>query len=385
MLTSNMRLLAALFLALHGTAHLVGFRAGFWTSAQAARSSLLGGVVGVGQFGLKMFGVMWLAIALSYWVAAGLLLARSASFLQVAVATTLASAGLCVVFWPEARIGFFLDVAVLAALLATSQSGGAHLAKAFERGLNRAGLSRGVALSPVVDAGTIASLPPPVRRYLRFMGVEGRPRDWSVRVRFGGARFRRGSDWLPCEAVQYDTRLSIARVFYMQLSLKGVLPVTVRDTYLRGRGRMLAKAFDLFRVVDATGSELDIGELVTYLNDAILMAPSLLLGPETTWREVDADSFDVTLRDGALAVTARVSLDERGAPRDFSTTDRFLYTPGAPPLRAEWHTPVDGWQEANGRMLPTRARAVWQLPGGAFPYADFEFAPDQIAFNVPPA
>lgn len=32
-------------------------------------------------------------------------------------------------------------------------------------------------------------------------------------------------------------------------------------------------------------------------------------------------------------------------------------------------------------MLPTRARAVWQLPAGAFPYADFSFDPARIRFG----
>ena len=34
------------------------------------------------------------------------------------------------------------------------------------------------------------------------------------------------------------------------------------------------RLFDVLPLVDATGSELDTGELVTYLNDAILLAPS---------------------------------------------------------------------------------------------------------------
>jgi hypothetical protein len=236
----------------------------------------------------------------------------------------------------------------------------------------------------VVDDAALAPLPPPVQRYLRFMGVVGRPRAWSLRARFV-ARFRRApGPWLACEALQYDTRLRISRLFYMQLNLHGVLPVTVRDTYLQGRGVMSAKAFDWFRVAEGTGNELDLGELVTYLNDAILMAPSLLLGPETTWRAVDADSFDVSLNDGGLSVTARVWLDESGAPRDFSTTDRFFDAPDGKRIRTEWRTPISGWQDAGGRKLPRRAQAVWMLPGGPFPYADFSIDPAQIAHDVPP-
>jgi len=72
------------------------------------------------------------------------------------------------------------------------------------------------------------------------------------------------------------------------------------------------------------GEEFDIGELTTYLNDALFIAPSFLLRPEVTWAEIDAVTFDVTLRDAGRSVTGRVFLDEQGAPVDFATTDRFV-------------------------------------------------------------
>src|SRR5664279_2405065 len=95
----------------------------------------------------------------------------------------------------------------------------------------------------------------------------------------------------------------------MRIRFAGVVPMFGRDTYLDGQGRMIGKLFDRFTVVDGQGEEFDIGELSTYLNDAIMLAPSMLLGPNTTWTDVDANSFDVTLADGGRTVTGRVFLD----------------------------------------------------------------------------
>ncbi|HET6150805.1 MAG TPA: DUF6544 family protein, partial [Polyangia bacterium] len=70
-----------------------------------------------------------------------------------------------------------------------------------------------------------------------------------------------------------------------------------------------------------------------------------------------------------------------------STTDRFLedpYDPGHHLVRARWSTPIDGWQEVNGRRLPTSGRAVWHLPQGDFTYVEMAFSPQGVAFNVPP-
>ena len=40
-----------------------------------------------------------------------------------------------------------------------------------------------------------------------------------------------------------------------------------------------------------------MSELVTYLNDAVLLAPSMLLALPVTWTAVNDSSFDLTLSD----------------------------------------------------------------------------------------
>ncbi len=238
--------------------------------------------------------------------------------------------------------------------------------------------------NPVITDADIVSLPATVQRYLRYMGVVGRPRDWSLRMSFAG-RFRLKLDgpWAPILTWQYNTRLDLARIFHMRLRAGRVVPVLGRDTYMRGHGRMLGKVLDLVTVMDASGPEFDVGELVTYLNDAILFAPSMLLGPGTVWSEVDEGSFDVSLTDHGRTVMARVFVDSVGVPFDFSTTDRFMWKSDGPPERVRWTTPVE-FGIVSGRPVATHGQAVWQLPEGPHSYADFTLRPESLAFNVPP-
>ncbi|HMK73963.1 MAG TPA: DUF6544 family protein [Myxococcaceae bacterium] len=257
----------------------------------------------------------------------------------------------------------------------------------FSRELRAAGLPSGPGpVSPVAESD-VATLPRAVQRYLRFMGVVGRPRDWSFRAGWKG-RFRLapGKRWMALEAWQYDTRLELARLFYMRLRFFGLLPVLGRDTYRDGRGRMLVRPLDLFTVQDGSGPEFDSGELVTYLNDCILVAPALLLGPEARWIAVDDESFDVALSDRFHTVRARVLVDEHGAPRDFTTTDRFSQDPRDTKrfVRTRWSTPVAGWQMVGGRPLATSGKAVWHVPAGDFAYAEMSFIDGSVAFNVAP-
>ncbi|MGE5708363.1 MAG: DUF6544 family protein [Bacteroidota bacterium] len=268
----------------------------------------------------------------------------------------------------------------LAALIASLALGGCGTVHGvFASELASAGLAQGPDTEALVTEADLAPLPQTVQRYFRAMGAVDKPKIWSFEVSFKG-RFRPGQDkgWMDCEPWQYNTRIDLARLFYMKLTMFG-MPFVGRDTYVKGEGRMLVKMFDLFPVEDSKGPEMNIGELVTYLNDGIFIAPSILLTPQTTWKEVDATSFDVSLTDRGTTVSARVFLNDQGIPTNFSTTDRFLNK-----VRTEWTTPMDSMLEVDGRKVFGRGKAIWKTKGGDYTYAEFGLRQETLRFNVPP-
>ena len=241
----------------------------------------------------------------------------------------------------------------------------------------------------VVGESELAAYAATIRRYFHFMGVVGRPRIWSFGCQWTG-RFRRSAmdPFRRCEAWQYNSSVDVARVFRLNIHYAPLISLIAHDTYVRGHGRMTGKLLDRFPVVDATGPELDTGELVTWLNDAILIAPSMLLTRHTRFVAVDDRTFDVALTDRGRTVTGRVHLDARGAPRDFSTHDRYVQEggdTGGPFVKAEWRTPVDGWINIHGRSVPTTAAAVWMLSSGPLTYAEMALKHETLEYNVGPA
>ena len=246
------------------------------------------------------------------------------------------------------------------------------------------GLSASPSAPPVTEAD-LTDLPEAAVRYLNFMGVAGRPPDSSFLAHVTGRfRLRPQLPWMRCEAWQYISSPTVARLFHMRITAAGVLPMTGRDGYVHGRGRMHGKLAGLVTVADAAGPEADMSELVTYLNDAVFFAPSMLLALPVSWAPAGDTSFDLTLEDCGHRVSARVFTDDRGAPVDFSTDDRWCDLPGGL-VRTRWSTPVAGWTEVNGRHLPSRGEAIWHLPDGPLTYAEFRFSPGGVRYNVLPA
>jgi len=248
-----------------------------------------------------------------------------------------------------------------------------------------AGVAAGGADDGLVTEDDLAGLPATVQRYLRAMGVLGRPRDWSFQAHITGKfRLKGQGSWMPAEVWQYNSALEVARIFHMRIDFAKVVPMVGRDTYLGGKGIMHGKLLDLITVAHSAGPETDMSELVTYLNDAVLMAPSMLLRPNISFAAVDDDSFEVTLVDSGQTVTARVFLNHDWRPVNFSTTDRYADLPGGL-VRAEWTTPIDGWQPDGDRFIFTRGSAIWNLPEGPLSYLEFALSPGGVRYNVAPA
>lgn len=240
--------------------------------------------------------------------------------------------------------------------------------------------------SAVLTAADLDGLPHPARRYLMWMGATGRPRVTAFRARFVGEfRMKPHGRWMPYESWQYNRADPITRLVRMRIDAVRLVPMFGSDTYVDHRGRMVGKVLGLFTVADGRGREFDLGELVTYLNDALMLAPSMLLNRSTEWRPIDEHGFIVTVTDGGNRVSARCTVDDDGRLVDFVTEDRW-YAGTEPPTRAAWSTPLERWHTLpdDAGRIPSSGSAVWHLPAGDFTYVRGAFDPASITFEYGP-
>lgn len=116
----------AAILAIHAVAHLVGFVVP-WRLAKLEEmpfgTTILGGRIDVGDRGIRVVGILWLLASLAYLAAAlGLALLQPWWIPAVAIVTVV-SLLLCVLGWPDSRIGVAVDLAILAFLMAGAALG----------------------------------------------------------------------------------------------------------------------------------------------------------------------------------------------------------------------------------------------------------------------
>ena len=108
--------LFAAALVLHGIAHVVGFLVPFrLISADDApyHTTLLAGRMDVGDFGIKVVGVVWLLTAVAFAVAAWAVLSGWTWGLPFLAGLSVFSLGMCALEWPLTRIGAIVNVAIL--------------------------------------------------------------------------------------------------------------------------------------------------------------------------------------------------------------------------------------------------------------------------------
>jgi hypothetical protein len=116
-----------MLMTLHGIAHLVGFVGSWWPAAlrdYVYKTTVIGGLVDIGDGGIRLVGLAWLAAAIAFITVASLALANRPVWIPLApLGVSVTSLLLCIIGWPAARIGLGVNAALLVAILVGQRAG----------------------------------------------------------------------------------------------------------------------------------------------------------------------------------------------------------------------------------------------------------------------
>ena len=112
-----MRIALAVFLVLHGIAHIVGFVVP-WRIAKMDdmpyKTTIINGKIDVGDVGIRILGIIWLLIALAYFYSGWITYQQFDFWLTYTLVVSVISLAFCIIAVPDSHIGIYINIALIA-------------------------------------------------------------------------------------------------------------------------------------------------------------------------------------------------------------------------------------------------------------------------------
>lgn len=210
----------------------------------------------------------------------------------------------------------------------------------------------------------VAELPVLLRQHILNGGYMGKTLMGNMRIYFHNTKFRMsaGKEPIKIKFMQVNFAHRPDRHAFLTLRMAGI-PMQAKDSVLDGFGSMtgvLAKQFQLFR---STGPEMDQGQLITALADAVFM-PSLFTQEYVSWTVIDDHTVEGRIEWKGFSAKGRFSFDHHGNIIRFDTKDRYMDNNGKGSSLVPWYVTYSDYKEQNGYFQPGSVSVNWTLPEG---------------------
>ena len=210
-------------------------------------------------------------------------------------------------------------------------------------------------------------LPVPVAAYFRFALKEGQARIRTAKIHHEG-EFHLNDKWIPFDSTQDFSAHPAGFVWDATMKMNPFLNVSVRDSYLMGRGAMSAQILSFVTMMDAhDDARLDAGSLMRYLAELAWLPTALLPSANLKWTAIDDRRALATLSDGATTVALEFGFNPNGEISDFFAPSR-IYSLEGESKAFPWAGRLWNYHERNGMRIPLEGEVSWRMPHGSEPY-----------------
>lgn len=114
-----MRIVIGIVLIAHGIAHLLGFLVPWQiikSEEMPYKTTLLSGKADIGNAGIRIFGLFWLAIAVAFIIIGAGAILETTWWLNLLPGITMFSMLFSILSWPESKIGVLINVSIMTLL-----------------------------------------------------------------------------------------------------------------------------------------------------------------------------------------------------------------------------------------------------------------------------
>lgn len=338
---------------LHVLIHLLGFAKGF----RLAQLEQLHKPVS------KTWGILWLLAALLFLIAIILFLLNKNYYWVIAFTAILLSQTLIFQHWQDARFGSIVNLLLL--LVCISAYGKWHFDRIVQRELVTFQAEK--ATPAPEHTASMKALPAPVQAWLKYSGVQEGLQVAHLH-QTGRMRLEPGSNWLPVKAEQWFRIDKPGFLWHADVG-NAMVRFSGRDKYHHGKGNMLIKLYNIWPVVDASGSQIDQGVAVRYLAE-IVWLPQAALSPYIEWKEAGPTAATATLNYKGVTAQGKFTFNSKGQIIRF---EAMRYYDKARVMKP-WiiHIDKNSYKSLGGFVIPAKASVTWQLDSGDFTWYELE-------------
>jgi hypothetical protein len=224
----------------------------------------------------------------------------------------------------------------------------------------------------------IKNLPEPIKNYLRKCGYVNQPIIYNADVFWKESfiKLKPEKDWAELTTRQFNSVNPISRIAYMEFK---TMPVTGRDIYRNGQGKMNGKLFNLIPIINGKGKEVSQSSLITIFCE-FLFIPGYILQDYAKWESVDEKTVRATLYEKEFIVSGIFYFDNEGLFSRFETEDRYYTDEKRKYIKTRFSAIIDSYQTKDSKLIPEKVRIVWRLKNGDYEY--YKGTVDKIESNV---
>ena len=228
----------------------------------------------------------------------------------------------------------------------------------------------------------LATLPPPVRRYLSAALGEDPPTIRFARIEHVGEFLLKSpNEWRSFRSTEYFATQPPGFIWDARIRMAPGLDVRARDALLRGTGSTLGRIAGVFKVVDVQGTpDIASGALYRYLAEAVWLPTALIPSAGVQWTAIDDSTAHATLGIGETSVSLEFHFGSDGLVQRVYTASRAREV-GGKAMPTPWEGRFSRYETRHGFLIPIEGEVAWLLPSGRETYWRGRVA--EIEYNSP--
>lgn len=212
-------------------------------------------------------------------------------------------------------------------------------------------------------------LPAVVRRYLASALVATSPARPRCAHLVQSAELRMGPN-KPWKALRCEQVIATGHpgfVWYAEQPFGPISIVRVIDAYVSGHGYLQARLFGSLPVANASGPELDRGELMRYLAELAWAPDAIVFNHALRWRAIEDNAVVVEADSDGGVAQVRLYFDRQGNIVEMQADERNAMENGKLVPRP-WRGLFSDHHVIGGRRIPTRAEVGYVYDSGYAAY-----------------